>query len=192
MLQGCTKLSDLSVLASVSRLRRVSLQNAKRLRDLSSLTELPDLRAFFIGGAPLTGSLTAATPILNQLAEFGVWSVPTVTSLDALAGSTLDFLHLTDCPITTLAPLGTLQSLTKVRLGKLPGLNLAPLASLPRLRELTLVDMNEPVDLSPLAQTDHHLQVELRNTSTVGNPGPPVKIRRRRPSTGHVGSRTRQ
>ena len=54
-----------------------------------------------------------------------------------------------------------------------------PLASLPHLRELRLMDINEPVDLSPLAQTDHRLRVELRNTPTVGEPGPLVKIRRR-------------
>lgn len=65
-----------------------------------------------------------------------------------------------------------------VRLQLLPSLDLAPLASLPQLRELILMDMNEPVDLSPLAQTDHSLRVELWNTPAVGEPGPLVKIRR--------------
>ena len=179
ILRDCTQLSDLSVLAPVSRLRYVSLYNAKRLRDLGVLTELPDLTAFSIDGAPLTGGLAAVTPILNQLRDLSVWSVPTVTSLDALAGSTLEFLHFADRPITDLAPLGTLRSLTRLWLRRLPGLNLAPLASLPRLRALTLGDMNEPVDLSPLTRTDHRLQVELWNTPTVGYPGPLVKIRRR-------------
>jgi Leucine-rich repeat (LRR) protein len=179
IMEGCTRLSDLSALASASRLRFVYLFNAKRLRDLGALTELPDLRRFLIADAPLTGGLAAVTPILSQLENLSVWSVPTVTSLDALAGSTLTILNLADCPITDLEPLGTLRSLTEVWLQQLPGLSLAPLASLPRLRELTLGSMKEPVDLSPLAQTDHRLRVELRDTLAVGDPGPLVKIRRR-------------
>lgn len=61
----------------------------------------------------------------------------------------------------------------------IPSLNLSPLDSLPHLRKLALMDINEPVDLSPLAQTDHRLRVELWDTSVVGDPGPLVKIRRR-------------
>lgn len=179
MLRECTKLSDLSTLASNSRLRYVNLYNAKRLHDLKALTELPDLTSLTIDGAPLTGGLAAVTPLLNQLKNLSVWSVPTVTSLDALAGRALESLGLGDCPVTDLAPVGTLQSLTRVQLQRLPNLNLAPLASLPQLRELTLADMTEPVDLAPLAQTDHRLRVVLGNTSTVGDPGPLVKTRRR-------------
>jgi len=178
-LHNCTTLSDLSALASGPRLRSVFLLGAKRLRDLNALTELPDLTSLTISGASLTGGLAAVTPILDQLKSFSVWSVPTVTSLDALAGSALVYLTLGDFPITDLAPLGTLQSLTRVSLGQLPNLNLAPLASLSQLRELILGDMNEPVDLSPLAQTDHRLRVRLLSTSTVGDPGPLVKTRRR-------------
>jgi hypothetical protein len=183
-LRGCAELSELSALASASHLRDVNLWHAMRLHDLNSLAKLPDLTSFFIHGAPLTGGLVAVTPVLNQLKMFSVWSTPTVTSLDALAGNTLDFLDLDDCPITDLEPLGTLQSVTCVWLRRLATLNLAPLASLPRLRELTLTDMNEPVDLSPLAQTDHRLRVKLWNTPTVGDPGPLVKILRRWHSVG--------
>jgi hypothetical protein len=50
---------------------------------------------------------------------------------------------------------------------------------LPHLRDLTLTDMDESVDLYPLAQVDHRLRVELENTPTVGDPGPLVKVRRR-------------
>ncbi len=178
-LRSCTELSDLSALASASHLRAVNLWHAMLLRDLNSLAELPDLTSFFIHGAPLTDGLAAVASVLNQLKNFSVWSVPTVTSLDALVGSTLNYLDLDDCPITDLEPLGMLQSLTRVLLRRLPGLNLAPLASLEHLRELTLIDINEPVDLSPLAQMDHRLRVELWNTPTVGEPGPLVKVRRR-------------
>jgi len=178
-LHGCTKLSDLSALAAASRLSYIGLRDAKRLRDLNTLTELPNLTSLLIEYAPLTGGLAAVTPVLNQLKNLGVWSVPTITSFDMLAGRTLHLLDLDNCPITDLEPLGTLQSLTQVRLRRIPGLNLAPLASLPHLRELVLANMNEPVDLSPLAQTDHRLRVELRNTPTVGEPGPLVKVRRR-------------
>ncbi|MGH8625698.1 MAG: NACHT domain-containing protein, partial [Gammaproteobacteria bacterium] len=179
LLHDCAELSDLSALASASRLRFVELRHAERLRDLGALTELRDLRSFVIGGAPLTGGLAAVVPVLNRLKDLYVRSVPTVTSLAALAGSTLDHLDLADCPITDLEPVGALQSLTAVELQRLPGLNLAPLASLQHLRELTLVDMNESVDLAPLAQINHRLQVELRNTHSVGEPGPLVKVRRR-------------
>ncbi|MDQ4032815.1 MAG: hypothetical protein M3332_11305, partial [Actinomycetota bacterium] len=49
-----------------------------------------------------------------------------------------------------------------------PAVDLAPLATLPHLRELMLAGIDEPVDLSPLARTSHRLRVELWNTSTVG------------------------
>jgi NACHT domain len=185
-LLGCTELLELSALAAASRLRYVGLHDAKRLGDLNALSELPDLTSLLIDCALLTGGLAAVTPVLDQLKELGVFSVPTVTSLDTLAGRTLHILDLGDCPITDLAPLGTLQSLIDVRLRRIPNLNLAPLASLPQLRELALIGMNEPVDLSPLAQADHRMRVELWNTPTVGDPGPLVKtrVRRRWPSAG--------
>ena len=59
-----------------------------------------------------------------------------------------------------------------------PAVDLAPLAMLPHLRELMLLNIDEPVDLSPLAPMDHRLRVELWNTFTVGTAGPLVKIRR--------------
>ncbi|MGH3906320.1 MAG: hypothetical protein ACRDTE_19390 [Pseudonocardiaceae bacterium] len=104
--------------------------------------------------------------------------MPTVTSLEALAGSALESFSLQSCPVTDLAPLGTLPSLEWVWLGRLSAVNLAPLAMLPKLRELHLENMEGPVDLSPLARTVHRLRVHLRNTATVGDPGPLVKIRK--------------
>ncbi len=71
------------------------------------------------------------------------------------------------------------QSLKELELERLPAVDLTPLAAVRQLRELTLRDMNEPVDLSPLVQVDHRLRVELWNTPTVGEPGPLVKVRRR-------------
>jgi hypothetical protein len=175
---GCTELSDLSTLTLASRLRYVHLYDAERLRDLNALTELSDLTSFSIERAPLTGGLAAVAPVLDQLNELRVWSVPTVTSLDSLVGRTLEHFLLDDCPVAGLEPLGTQQSLTEVWLQCIPNLNLAPLASLPHLRKLTLVDIKDAVDLSPLAQTDHRLRVQLRDTPTVGDPGPLVKVRR--------------
>jgi internalin A len=178
-LRDCTKLSDLSTLMSASRLRSLYLEHAECLRDLGALIGLADLEKLIIEGAPLAHGLAAVAPVLNQLKELAVWSIPTLTSLDALADSTLDYLNLADCQVTDLEPLGALHSLTRVWLRQLPSLNIAPLASLPQLRELTQMNMNEPVDLSPLAQTDHRLRVELKNTLTVGEAGPLVKVRRR-------------
>ncbi len=180
VLRDCSELSDLSTLTSASGLRDVSFFNAKRLDNFESLAELPDLISLFIEGAPLAGGLTAVTSVLDQLKVFSVWSMPTVTSLDALTGRALEFFDLADCPVTDLDPLGTMQSLTHLWLRRLPGPNLAPLATLPHLRELKLMVIDEPVDLSPLAQIDHRLQVHLRDTATVGDPGPLVKIRKLR------------
>jgi NACHT domain len=178
-LSGCTEMSDPSALVSASNLEYVHLYDAKRLRNLGALTGLPDLRWLAISDAPLANGLAAVTPVLDQLKDLIVLWVPTVTSLDALTGRALEYFVLDDCPVTDLGPLGMLQSLTQVELRRLPNLNLAPLASLPQLHKLTLKDMNEPVDLSPFSQTDHRLQIELRNTRTVGEPGPLVKVRRR-------------
>jgi hypothetical protein len=178
VLNGCTALSDLSALVSASHLRYVYLRDAKHIRDLSALTGLSDLRSLIIGGAPLADGVAAVTPVLDRLEVFGMWSVPTATSLDALAGSGLQQINLADCPLTDLAPLATMQSLTRVWLRDFPAVDLAPLAALPHLRVLFLLEIEEPVDLSPLARTHHRLWVELRNTSTVGAAGPLVKIRR--------------
>jgi hypothetical protein len=178
-LNNCAELSDLSALVSASRLIYVSLHNAGRLHDLRALNELPDLTSLIINSAPLTGGLAAVIPVIDQLKRLALWSVPRVTSVDTLAGRALEYLSLDDCLVTNLEPLSTLQSLTKVQLRRFPSLNLAPLASLPHLHDLTLADINEPVDLSPLAQTDHRLRLEVRNTPTVGEPGTLVKIRRR-------------
>ena len=132
-----------------------------------------------IDGAPLADGVAAVIPVLDRLKNFGVWSVPTVTSLDAVAGSSLHEINLADCPITDLTPLSTMQSLTRVWLRDFPAVDLEPLATLPHLRELNLMNVDEPVDLSPLARIDHRLRVELWSTSTMGNAGPLVKIRRR-------------
>lgn len=178
-MNNCAELSDLSALVSASRLIYVSLHNAGRLHDLRDLNELPDLTSLIINGAPLIGGLSAVIPVIDQLKRLALWSVPRVTSVDTLTGRELEYLSLNDCPVTNLESLSTLQSLTQVQLRRFPSLNLAPLASLPHLRDLTLADINEPVDLSPLAQTNHRLQLEVLNTPTVGEPGPLVKIRRR-------------
>jgi hypothetical protein len=174
----CTELADLSALVSASGLRYVHLRDATRLRDLRPLTGLADLRSLSIDSAPLSGGLDAVVPFLDRLAYLSTWSVPTVTSLDALAGSALEAFGLGSCPVTDLAPLGTLPSLKRVWLRRLSAVSLAPLATLPHLRELELTDIEEPVDLSPLAQTTHRVQVRLRNTATTGDPGPLVKIRK--------------
>jgi len=178
VLNGCTALSDLSALVSASQLRYVYLRDAKHLRDLDALTGLPNLERLGIDDAPLTDGLAAVTPVLDQLKELDVRRVPTVTSLEAVVGSSLQEIHLADCPISDLAPLATLQSLTRVWLQDFPAVDLAPLATLPHLRELRLTGIDEPVDLSPLAPMDHRLRVGLWNTFTVGTAGPLVKIRR--------------
>lgn len=104
--------------------------------------------------------------------------MPTVNSLKALAGSSLEVFHLRSCPVADLKPLATLQSLTLVSLQDLPAVDLAPLAALPHLRDLHLGSIAEPTDLSPLAQTGHRLQIHLFGTTTVGNPGPLIKIKK--------------
>ncbi|MCA1703195.1 MAG: hypothetical protein LC808_07945, partial [Actinobacteria bacterium] len=178
ILNGCTALSDLGALVSASHLKNVYLRNAKHIRDLRALNALPNLERLGIDDAPLTGGLAAIIPVLDRLVELDVWRVPTCTSLDAVAGGSLQEINLADCPITDLAPLSTMQSLTRVWLRQFSALDLAPLVMLPNLRDLHLLDMEEPIDLSPLAQVDHRLRVHLRDTATTGNPGPLVKIRK--------------
>ena len=180
VLKGCTALSDLSALVSVSRLRYVYLGDAQHLRDLRAFTGLRNLKRLGIDDAPLTDGLAAVTPVLDRLEELDVGRVQTVTSLEAVAGSSLREINLADCPITDLEPLATLQSLVRVWLRDLPAVNVAPLATLPHLRELRLTRIEEPVDLSPLAlRASHRLWVGLSNTFTVGAAGPLVKVRRR-------------
>jgi hypothetical protein len=177
-LPGCTALSDLTELVSYPHLKLVNLANAEHLGDLRALARLPDLRSLYIQDAPLTGGLAAVAPVLDRLTEFGVLSVPTATSLEPLAGSSLVDFQLHDCPVTDLEPLTTVHSLKGLWLEHLPAVNLAPLATLPHLRELTLDAIDEPVDLSPLARTGHRVQVHLHGVASVGDPGPLVRVRK--------------
>jgi len=132
-----------------------------------------------VQNAPLTDGIAAAAPVLNRLKQLRIWRVPTATSVVPLAGNTLDELTLAGCSITDLEPLGTSQSLKMLEFQDLTAVNLAPLATLPDLRDLFLFDIEEPVDLSPLAHIYRRLRVELVRTSTVGTAGPRIKIRRR-------------
>ncbi len=84
-----------------------------------------------------------------------------------------------------LSFLAACPSLTSVFLPGCTALSdLSGLVSASRLREVNLadakhpLDLDGPVNLSPLARTDHRLRVHLRNTATVGDPGPLVKIRK--------------
>jgi hypothetical protein len=175
-LRDCFALPNVPVLASAPRLKTVSLSGGKRLCDLQALTELPELTSLCISDAPLSGGLDAVRPVLNQLKSLRVWWIPTVTSLQALVGSALEYFDLGSCPVTDLAPLTTLLSLKQVILRRLPVVNLGSLATQRLLRDLYLMDMEESADLSPLARTDHRLRLHLRDTATVGDPGPLVKI----------------
>jgi NACHT domain-containing protein len=179
ILRDCTALSDLTPLAAASRLWHVGLFDTKHLRDLQALTGLANLRSLGIGCASFPGGLDIVAPILDRLERLRVLWMPTVTSLDVLAGSSLESFELRDCPVVDLEPLATLRSLKRVLFQDLLTVNLAPLAALPHLGQLELIDIEAPVDLSPLAQKDHRLRVEVRNTSTGGTAGPLVKVRRR-------------
>jgi NACHT domain len=174
----CPELVDLSPLVSVSGLTDVHLGRVTRLRDLRSLAELAELNSLGIDGAPLAGGLDAVIPILDRLTELRFWSIPTGTSLEALVGSALECFSWGSRDVTDLAPLSTLQSLRRVWLGHSLAVNLMPLAKLPRLRELILSCIDEPVNLSPFAWTDHRLWVQLVRTTAVGDPGPLVKVRK--------------
>jgi NACHT domain len=179
VLIDCTELSDLSALTSASRLREIQLENANRIRDLGALAHLPDLKRLDIGGAPLIAGLSAVIPVFNRLEELAVRRAPTATSLKPLAKSTLHKFILDACPVTDLQPLAMLHSLKRLWLVRLPALeNLTSLATLPLLQELHLTSIEQPVDLSPLAQTDHRLRVALHGTTTtLGKPGPLVSVR---------------
>ena len=177
-LVGCNELLDLSALASLSILQRVDVWDAKRLRDLRAITHLRDLKHLGIASAPLVGGLSAVAPFVDRLKTLSVYSVPTATSLEPITGNLLQKITLDACPLTDLGPIATFQSLRELKLYHFPTLrDLAPLTALPHLRDLYLSFIEEPVDLSPFAQMDHHLRIHLRNTRTVGQPGPLIKVR---------------
>jgi hypothetical protein len=178
ILNHCTELTDLSTLVSASALQRIYLWSATSLCDLQALADLADLRWLSIDHAPLSGGLDTVASVLDRLSYLGVWSVPTVTCLDALAETALVSFNLVSCPVTDLDPVGALRSLNEVGLGHLTTVNLAPLATLPHLQNLHLWAIEEPVDLSPLALTHHRLRVRLSNTDIMGDPGPLATIRK--------------
>lgn len=101
-----------------------------------------------------------------NLRELGL-SNANVASLEPLRNHpALNNLWIVNCPnIQDLSPLSTIPTLTQVSLHQMPSLSLTDILSLPNLTYFSYIDTltanTQPLDLSPLAQTNQLTHIQL-------------------------------
>ncbi len=133
---------DLEPLGGLGRLRRLTLTDRPRVRSLSGLSAFPDLRVL---GVPLAKDLddVSALPESPAVEDLDLEGCKKLTSVIELGGCrALRRLNLSECgDLPTLGPLRGLQALEVLLLygsTKVVDGDLAPIANLPRLRELRM------------------------------------------------------
>jgi hypothetical protein len=162
------ELTDLGPLAEFRDLTSVRLIGCRAVTDLAPVARLPRLTWLRIVACPAIEDFSplAEAPALRGL---HVRTGEAVSDLDFLAGlRRLQVLHLAGAEsVTDLAPLGGLADLRVLHLTSTQARDLAPLASLARLEELSLFASKEVADLGPLAGLERLRHVDLRGCDAV-------------------------
>ena len=141
-------ISDISSLSKFLALQRINLM-ATKISDLSPLAYLPTLRTLLCFDTPVSDlSPLAKLPALESLVL-----VDTLVS-DLAPLSNLPSLHSLEMwdPISDFSPLTDLAELRLLRLWVGSGLDITPLARLPKLQHLYLLFGNSVPDLTPLVR----------------------------------------
>lgn len=171
-LSGCRELADTSTLRGLGRLDYLDLFGTA-VRDLSALSQLP-LERLNLGGTEVDD--VEALSKVTTLRELNLWGtfVSNVGPLAPLAGLTA--LDLTHTDVSDLRRLGGLRQLRRLLLGYLDAVELDVLAKLERL-EVLYLNGDGVRDVAPLAGLSHLVQLSLADTPELVDVSSIVKLK---------------
>jgi NACHT domain len=174
-LSGLEEIDDFTPLASQPAIRYLYLYDCKKLTDIEILRPLTDLRGLTLSGPSLqAGSVNTIMRTWPQLRTLELMDIDTFTSLDPVTAVPLQGLTISKChqladinplvrlpslkwlfmvgtPYTDLQPIAELKKLELLSIGSRErAIDLKPVAALPRLRRLYLIDVTVDTDLTPL------------------------------------------
>ena len=154
-LDNCRNITDISPLASLSRLSLLSLDWCSKVEDISPLTNLKSLKQLNLHRCDAVVDLTP----LTKMASLRVLHLPSTITDEQLAQVSthlprLEKLILKDCHLVT---------------------DISPVAGLTNLKHLEMNPAPELVDITPLAGLTHLKVLDLKN-SQVQDLGPLVKL----------------
>ena len=151
-LTGCTGVNDLTALQGLTSLQTLSISGCTGVSDLSALQSLTGLQTLSLSGCTGVSDLSALQSLtgLHTLYLSGCAGVRDLSALQSLTG--LQWLNLTGC--AGVSDLSALQSLTGLRTLKLTGCtgvcDLSALQGLAKLQQLYLTYCTGVSDLNPL------------------------------------------
>jgi hypothetical protein len=174
-LPGLAEVEDFTPLTSQFALQEVRLYRCKNLKNLDALRPLTALRHLTLDGASLPAdSVTEIVKTWPNLGALEVADADWVSTLDPVTALPLWGLTASSCPnLTDITPitrlrgmkwlflvetpfsgLGPITGLSKLSLLSLGGrdrlIDLTPVSSLLRLRQLYLLNVSEDTDLTPI------------------------------------------
>lgn len=171
-----TPWQDISSISTVSSLRTLLLDRLGEIRGLEPLSHLEKLKCVQLwdfslhtltGGPPLTGptEIYLSHPETAITGQVIARTFPNATALRIYGFKVDDFESLKELPLTNIS------------LNNTPVTSLQPLTRLPALRRIEIIESENPVDVSPLANLE--LTVEVQNTTCIGldKLGPGVKVK---------------
>jgi internalin A len=153
---GCDNLGDMRELPRLPRLQNLDLRGCDPIVDLSWIKQMENVRQVSLSGCHMLADLTGLSR-LRGLRSLCLDDLRSVTTLAGLSGQT----SVEDLEIRFLREVS----------------DLSPLASLPRLRRLSLngIDVR---DLRPLAELENLTSLTIDNCSDIKTYKPLVQLRR--------------
>lgn len=153
-LSGCAALSNLDILSGLLGLKNLVLKDCSALRDITGLSPLSQLESLDMGGCP---EMDDIGPIarLTKLRSLNLKECMNEVDLYPLCG----LGHLEELCLDDRLPYNSewVRNRTRVE----PALDLSPIASLHRLKSLSVANRITLTDLAPLASLTDLLHLNL-------------------------------
>ncbi|MEU5325529.1 NACHT domain-containing protein [Streptomyces parvus] len=164
-LSNCPQVRDIAPLARPG-LQRLSLVELHPLLDPAPLAHMPDLRSLTLGH-PFVLESFAELPVCEQVTNLDLLRQTRHLSLDGLGRwSSLRSLGLSGVSqLRQLSRTPELLGLERLRLSRIPDLDLQLVTPLTSLRELVLSQAGLPADLAPLTELRSSAAIHLNGTT---------------------------
>ena len=134
---------------------------AARISDLSPLSTLPKLKSIYLDGAQMLDLPSLAKLQNLEMLSLKGAAISELTGFERISG--LSSLHIDNTDVADLAPLAQLGNLSLLTAKNCPIQDLTPLAGLRNLYQLSLID-TAVADLTPLTQADTLVNLSLIRT----------------------------